>query len=126
MLEIIFLMRFGRSLSKIAKEKGRSGGWAALGVLFWFGAMNPALAEHETLRGFAVEGAKIVPAGGRIDAQETILWGPACAGVSYLFGTLDARVPFLLGPLVWGAVLRVAFTHELSLRGFATQMGTGA
>jgi 4-amino-4-deoxy-L-arabinose transferase-like glycosyltransferase len=38
----------------------------AAGVLFWFGTMNPALAEHETLKGFAVEVAKIVPAGGRI------------------------------------------------------------
>jgi 4-amino-4-deoxy-L-arabinose transferase-like glycosyltransferase len=38
----------------------------AAGMLFWFGTMNPALAEHETLKGFAVEVAKIVPAGDRI------------------------------------------------------------
>jgi hypothetical protein len=37
MLEIIFLVRFVRHLSKLAKSKGRSGGWGALGVGLWFG-----------------------------------------------------------------------------------------
>ncbi|MSP63824.1 MAG: hypothetical protein EXR72_26455 [Myxococcales bacterium] len=37
MLEILFLIWFGRKLSTIAQSKGRSGGWAALGVLFWIG-----------------------------------------------------------------------------------------
>jgi hypothetical protein len=36
MLEIFLLIRFGKSLSAMAKAKGRSGGWAGLGVLFWF------------------------------------------------------------------------------------------
>ena len=37
MLEILLLIKFGKSLAKLAKSKGRSGGWAALGVAFWFG-----------------------------------------------------------------------------------------
>jgi hypothetical protein len=37
MLEIFFLVRFARHLSKLAKAKGRSGGWAGLGVAMWFG-----------------------------------------------------------------------------------------
>ena len=37
MLEIIILIQFVRSLSRIAKEKGRSSGWAALGVVCWIG-----------------------------------------------------------------------------------------
>jgi hypothetical protein len=36
MLELLFLSRFGRALANIAKGKGRSRGWAALGVGFWF------------------------------------------------------------------------------------------
>ncbi len=36
---------------------------AAAGALFWFGAMNPALARHETLRDFARAVAHTVPAG---------------------------------------------------------------
>ncbi len=39
---------------------------AASGSLFWFGAMNPALAERETLEGFAREVAQTVPAEARI------------------------------------------------------------
>ncbi|MBI3183402.1 MAG: hypothetical protein HYZ28_14790 [Myxococcales bacterium] len=37
MLEIIFLIWFGRKLARMANEKGRSKGWAALGVFFWIG-----------------------------------------------------------------------------------------
>src|ERR1700722_16006039 len=37
MLEIFFLVRFVKRLSKIAKEKGRSGGWGGLGVALWLG-----------------------------------------------------------------------------------------
>ncbi len=37
MLEIMFLIWFGRTLSKLAASKGRSKGWAALGVAFWIG-----------------------------------------------------------------------------------------
>jgi hypothetical protein len=37
MLEILFLIRFVRHLSKMARSKGRSGGWGGLGVAFWFG-----------------------------------------------------------------------------------------
>ena len=36
MLEIFFLVRFARHLAKLAKEKGRSGGWGGLGVGLWF------------------------------------------------------------------------------------------
>ncbi|HTT77485.1 MAG TPA: glycosyltransferase family 39 protein [Candidatus Binataceae bacterium] len=36
---------------------------AAASSLFWFGVMNPALAERETLRGFAQEVAAYVPPG---------------------------------------------------------------
>jgi len=35
MLEIFFLIWFGRHLANMAQEKGRTKGWAALGVLFW-------------------------------------------------------------------------------------------
>ena len=37
MLEILFLVRFVRRLSAIAREKGHPGTWGALGVLLWFG-----------------------------------------------------------------------------------------
>ncbi len=37
MLEIIFLVRFVRHLSKLARAKGRSGGWGGLGVALWLG-----------------------------------------------------------------------------------------
>jgi hypothetical protein len=37
MLEILGLIAFARLLSRTASEKGRSKGWAALGVLFWVG-----------------------------------------------------------------------------------------
>jgi hypothetical protein len=37
MLEIIFLVRFVRHLSRLAKAKGRSGGWGGLGVALWLG-----------------------------------------------------------------------------------------
>ena len=37
MLEIILLINFGKKLAEMARGKGRSPGWAALGVAFWFG-----------------------------------------------------------------------------------------
>jgi hypothetical protein len=37
MLEIFLLIFIGKQLSKMAKAKGHSGAWAALGVLGWFG-----------------------------------------------------------------------------------------
>jgi hypothetical protein len=37
MLEILFLRWFGKVLSQILVTKGRSKGWVALGILFWFG-----------------------------------------------------------------------------------------
>jgi len=37
MLEILGIIAFARLLSRTATEKGRSKGWAALGVLFWLG-----------------------------------------------------------------------------------------
>jgi hypothetical protein len=37
MLEILFLIRFVRRLSAIAKEKGRTGMWGGLGAVFWIG-----------------------------------------------------------------------------------------
>jgi hypothetical protein len=36
-LEIILLVRFGKKLAELASSKGRSKGWAALGVAFWLG-----------------------------------------------------------------------------------------
>ena len=39
---------------------------AAAGSLFWFALMNPALAERETLRDFAREVARTVPAGNEV------------------------------------------------------------
>jgi 4-amino-4-deoxy-L-arabinose transferase-like glycosyltransferase len=39
---------------------------AAAGTLFWFGAMNPALAARQTLAGFAREVAQTVPPGAQI------------------------------------------------------------
>lgn len=37
MLEIIFLVWFGRKLASMATAKGRSGAWALLGVGMWIG-----------------------------------------------------------------------------------------
>lgn len=37
MLEIAFLVWFCRKLASIAKGKGRSGSWGALGALLWIG-----------------------------------------------------------------------------------------
>lgn len=37
MLEIFLLITFGKKLAALANEKGRSSGWAALGVMFWIG-----------------------------------------------------------------------------------------
>lgn len=37
MIEILILVQFVRSLSRIAESKGRSKGWAGLGVLGWIG-----------------------------------------------------------------------------------------
>ncbi len=37
MLEILFLVWFVRKLAAMAKSKGRSGGWGALGAAFWIG-----------------------------------------------------------------------------------------
>ncbi|WP_163989012.1 hypothetical protein [Pyxidicoccus caerfyrddinensis] len=36
MLEILAIVALCKKLAAIAKEKGRSAGWAALGALFWF------------------------------------------------------------------------------------------
>ncbi|MBI4616925.1 MAG: hypothetical protein HY720_25150 [Planctomycetes bacterium] len=62
MLEIIFLYCFGKKLSEIAQVKGRSGLWAALGILFWIGgeiagAMAAAIAG---VSGVGVYGAALV------------------------------------------------------------------
>lgn len=37
MLEILFLIWFCRKLASMARDKERSGGWGALGALFWVG-----------------------------------------------------------------------------------------
>jgi hypothetical protein len=37
MLEILFLIWFVRKLGSMAREKGRSSGWGALGILGWVG-----------------------------------------------------------------------------------------
>lgn len=37
MLEIILIITFARKLAELAASRGRSKGWAALGVAFWFG-----------------------------------------------------------------------------------------
>jgi hypothetical protein len=47
MLEILFLLRFVRHLSRLAKQKGRSGYWAALGVAFWIGGEVTGLVVGE-------------------------------------------------------------------------------
>jgi hypothetical protein len=47
MLEILFLVRFVRYLSRLAKQKGRSGGWAGLGVAFWIGGEVTGLVVGE-------------------------------------------------------------------------------
>ena len=36
MLEILLIIWLGKKLSALAKERGRSGAWAALGIGFWF------------------------------------------------------------------------------------------
>lgn len=37
MLEIFLLITFGKKLAELARGKGRSPAWAALGVMFWVG-----------------------------------------------------------------------------------------
>ncbi len=68
------------SLSLVGCSLGLGGWWkmepifemsgilvvAAVAGWFWFGVMNPALARGETLKGFARQAAKIVPANERI------------------------------------------------------------
>jgi hypothetical protein len=66
MLEIIFLVKFHKSLAAIAKEKNRTVGWAGLGVILWItgeiagavlGAKNHA--NGMGLYGFALLGAVV-------------------------------------------------------------------
>lgn len=35
MLEVLFLIFCGKKLARMAREKGRSGGWAGLGIGLW-------------------------------------------------------------------------------------------
>jgi outer membrane lipoprotein SlyB len=37
MLEILFLVWFGKKLADVCRQRGRSQGWVALGVCFWLG-----------------------------------------------------------------------------------------
>jgi len=66
MLEILILVGLARSLSRMAEGKGRSKGWAALGVLGWIGgevmgAIVGALTADGTgaIYGLALVGAVI-------------------------------------------------------------------
>lgn len=50
MLEILFLIWFGRRLATIARSKGRSGAWAVLGVGLWVGGEVIGFAIGTALR----------------------------------------------------------------------------
>jgi len=66
MLEIIFLVKFCKSLAAVAREKNRPASWAALGVILWvageiggamLGASNRVMGME--LYGCAVLGAVV-------------------------------------------------------------------
>jgi uncharacterized membrane protein YeaQ/YmgE (transglycosylase-associated protein family) len=66
MLEILFLIKFCKSLAATAREKNRPGGWGALGAVMWIGgeiagAMVGASshADGMGLYGYALVGAII-------------------------------------------------------------------
>jgi hypothetical protein len=57
MLEILILVKFTRYLASVARNKGRSSAWAALGAVFWiggevFGFLVGALAGMEDLAAY--------------------------------------------------------------------------
>ncbi|HEY8209288.1 MAG TPA: hypothetical protein VIG99_17490 [Myxococcaceae bacterium] len=65
MLEILGIIAFARLLSRTAVEKGRSKGWAALGVLFWIGGemMGFIVGGALGLETFALYGLALLMAG---------------------------------------------------------------
>jgi len=73
MLEIFFLIWFGKKLSSIAQSKLRSGGgWAAFGVLMWIGG---------EITGVAVGTALNLDAGAYLLALVSAI---VCAVIAYL------------------------------------------
>jgi hypothetical protein len=65
MLEIILLINFGKKLAELARGKGRSPGWAALGVAFWFGGeiVGFILASLLGVQGLPAYGVALAVAG---------------------------------------------------------------
>ncbi|HYV45978.1 MAG TPA: hypothetical protein VFA20_14010 [Myxococcaceae bacterium] len=65
MLEILGIIAFARLLSRTASEKGRSKGWAALGVVFWLGGelMGFIIGTILGLESFAQYGVALLTAG---------------------------------------------------------------
>lgn len=66
MLEILFLVWFCKKLASIARDKNRSGGWGALGAIFWVGGEVSGFvvgtsghADGGAAYGFALVGAVI-------------------------------------------------------------------
>ena len=74
MLEILLLVWLGKKLGEIVEGKGRSKGWVALGVLFWFGG---------ELMGFLV--------GGLLG-----LGTPGAYGLAILFAAIGATVSWAI------------------------------
>lgn len=76
MLEIILLFGLARHLAAVARNKGRSSAWAALGVVFWiggevFGFVVGALAGME---GIATYGPALVCAVLGVGVAATIIY----------------------------------------------------
>jgi hypothetical protein len=84
MLEILFLVRFCRHLSKLARAKGRSGGWGGLGAGLWLGG---------EIMGFIVGTAADAGAGAYIVALLFAAMG-ATAAYFVVKSLKDERAPF--------------------------------
>ena len=72
MLEIFFLIWFAKKLSATATAKGRSGGWAALGVCLWIGG---------ELTGFIIGGVLRLGSGSYLTAILSAVVGAVIAWI---------------------------------------------
>ncbi len=88
MLEVLFLIKFTRHLAKMAREKGRSGGWGGLGVAFWIGG---------ELTGFIVGGLADAGAGAYLVALLFAAMGATAA--YFIVKSLGDELQAALQPL---------------------------
>jgi hypothetical protein len=105
MLEILFLVRFCRHLSKLARAKGRSGGWGGLGAAFWLGG---------EIMGFIVGTAADAGAGAYLVA---LLFAAVGATAAYFVvkSLKDERAPMEFPlPAMAGAVVPPGAPPDLS------------